>query len=138
MSVSRSLAVLAVLIVTAFVVSWFIGVFSQRPVSIETPMRELPPPAKLTQERTVKAIGNKSFAALVSFTGARFEPATVHVKAGDTVRYFNASKQQMILVFDGAPANIPPGEYLEHTFTHPGTANFTEAQSKVNGTVIVQ
>lgn len=138
MSVRHSLVFLVALVVFALVISWFIGIFPQQSVSIETPMRELPPQAQLTQTRTVKAIGNKTFTALVSFSGTNFEPKTARVKAGDTVRFFNNSDQPMALSLDGAPASLPPGEYFEFTFAAAGTFSVTEQGSGVAVSVFVQ
>ena len=103
----------------------------------------VPPPApSLTPERTVEAIGDQQFSALVSYTDQGFEPAQLTIAEGDTIRFTNNSTHTMSLSLDGAPpppaGGLPPGEYWEYTFTQSGDAVFTEQGSGAQGVMHVQ
>ena len=155
MNLKRSLYALIILIVLLLVLSWVTGIIPGLLMTTQTPVREAPPQAQFSPERSIEAIGNKTFSALVSFSGTRFEPKTARVRAGEMVRFFNSSNQMMHIsatdpAYPGKNAtcrgmspldtcnDLPPGEYWEFTFTTAGTWNFTDTLSGTQGTVIAQ
>lgn len=83
------------------------------------------------------------FDALVSFTGAAFEPSTITIHTGKTIRFSNNASAGMQLMspdsqlFAGAGAIAPRG-YAEITVTQNGQFSYSDAQSGASGSVIVQ
>lgn len=107
----------------------------------EGPVRTPPPAPLLTEERTVEAIGTTGFSALASYTDQGFEPRSVTVQNGETIRFTNNSAKPMNLSLSGAsdvPQNLPPGEYWEYTFSTSGTFSVTENTSRMSIAIIVQ
>lgn len=86
----------------------------------------------------------------VSYGDAGFLPASVTVKAGDTVRFTNNSSGRMWVASDPHPvhtdlpafdekASVDPGGNWSYTFTEVGTHPYhNHAKAANRGTVIVQ
>ena len=98
----------------------------------------IPPPR--AQDAVVMQHG---FDALVSFTGSAFEPATLTIKRGDTIRFTNNASAPLQFansntdLFAGTGA-IAPRSYAEVTFTQSGQFHYSDAKSGMSGTVIVR
>lgn len=104
------------------------------------------------------AIGTKTFAALVSYTDNGFEPATLTVRKGDTVRFTNNSSGPMRIEAKDIPAvvivttnasactsatfstckELPPGEYWEYTFNVTGDWSYSDTIYGAQGLVRVK
>ena len=131
-----------VLLIVALALVAGIAFFITPSSFVKTAERVPPPAPALTTERTVEAIGEKHFSALVSYTDQGFEPAQLAIAQGDTIRFVNNSTRTMTLSLEDAshpPAGgLPPGEYWEYTFTTQGDAAFTEQGSGAQGVMHVQ
>jgi plastocyanin len=139
MSIRQILVWLLALIAVLAILSIAFGVFTtsrSRPVA--TPLRTPPPVPAFTKERTVKAIGTKSFSLLLSYTDQGFEPKSATVQAGDMVRFVNKSTHPMTISLPGAPADLPPGEYWEFTLDTAGDTSLTEKTSGAQGIIHVR
>jgi len=129
------------------------------PTQESTLVNPLPPHPELTSDRTIDAIGDTSFAALVSYTDAGFEPKQVTVRQGDMIRFTNNSTVPMWIIADSVPTQaphaadpsvcatgtlntckeLPPGEYWEFTFNTAGDWSFHEnTHRSATGVVHVQ
>ena len=79
--------------------------------------------------------------ASVSMSDDRFQPATVHVKAGETVTWRNTSKVVHTVTGAGYDSGmLAPGGSYSHTFGTPGTYDYhcTPHQSMgMTGRVVV-
>ncbi|MEK7068926.1 MAG: hypothetical protein AAB947_00925 [Patescibacteria group bacterium] len=106
--------------------------------SLESASRLPPPIPTLTTERVVQAIADKQFSVLVSYTDQGFEPAQTTIEKGETIRFTNNSTGAMTISIDGAPTDLPPGEYWEYTSTTQGDRIFAERGSGFSGVVHVQ
>lgn len=63
----------------------------------------------------------------VRMAGARFEPSTLTIRAGETVRWFNDDAlPHTVTAADGSwdSGNLPPGGLFEHRFEAPGTYQY--------------
>lgn len=123
-----------------------------------TPPNYVPPVPQLTADRTVAGIGSKTFAALVSYTNNGFEPASLTVHKGDTVRFTNNSTGPMKLQAKDIPpvvvvttnssscagdtfgtcTELSPGEYWEYTFSVSGDWSYQDALYGAQGVVHVK
>jgi len=116
-----------------------------------------------TQEE--EPIGDNEYAALVTYTDGGFSPASVSVKAGDTVRFVNNSAGALWVGADEHPTHTEydgtstrehcvdgaavggafdmcrrsvPGEFWEYTFTKAGSFDYhNHAQASHGGTIVV-
>ena len=141
----RHLLWLVLLVAALVVVSIFFSFFRLNPrISDinESDVRVPPPAPVLTPERTIEAIGEKQFSALVSYTDQGFEPAQMTIAQGDTIRFTNNSTRTMTLSLENAshpPAGgLPPGEYWEYTSNVTGTIQYTELNTQYKGTISIQ
>jgi plastocyanin len=66
-----------------------------------------PPPISAFSQATLKT--SKGFSALVSYTDSGFEPQSVAVKKGDTVRFTNNSQRTLLWVAGTSTAAGYPG-----------------------------
>lgn len=114
-----------------------------------------PPQPPPTPADTVAAQQGQSFQLLVSYVNTGFEPQSVTIKAGETVRFTNNSTEELwVAADDSAGALYPhvqngcgssaldscgplePGQYWQFTFTEKGTWSFTNNLDKSNGATI--
>ena len=116
----------------------------------------VPPQPPPTPADTVTALQNDAFQFLVSYADTGFEPRTIAVKKGDTVRFTNNSTTELWIADSGSalyPAArngcgssaldscgpLDPGRYWQFTFTQKGTWDFTNNLDKSKtGIVVVQ
>jgi plastocyanin len=85
----------------------------------------------------------QGFSALVSFTDNRFEPSTLTIQKGETVRFSNNANTDLRLTSSDSglfalPASVMPRGYVELTFTEAGTFEYADASSGSSGTVVVE
>ena len=77
----------------------------------------------------------------VRMAGSRFEPATLAVAAGATVRWFNDDAlPHTVTAADDSwdSGNLPPGDSFERRFDSPGTyAYFCSYHPGMAGTIVV-
>lgn len=104
-----------------------------------------------TDEVKAQLAAHPNFNALVSYTDHGFEPASLSIAAGDTVRFTNNSNQSLRVAPTGTlqtdHCNEPGldscrelgrGEFFEYTFAAPGTVSYTNANfPRTTGTVTV-
>lgn len=137
---SRGITTLVIVFVLLVAVACAIDFFSQDPLEQQQTARILPPPPPLTPERTVEAIGTAQFAALVSYTDSGFEPSSVSVHAGDTVRFVNNAQTPLVLEMntDGDTHTLPPGEYVEITFDQAGLQTVNDKGTAATCSISVQ
>ena len=101
-------------------------------------------PAYVPPPRAQDAVAAQhGFDALVSFTDNGFEPATIVIKAGETIRFSNnASAPLRLMSTDSnlfaATGSIAPRGYVELTFPQSGQFHYSDARSGTSGTIIVQ
>jgi plastocyanin len=114
-----------------------------------------PPP--FTDEIKAQLEASKGFAALISYTDAGFEPATVRVQAGDTIRFTNNSSGEMWVAASTKEGALYPGKgtcgqspfdtckaisrgmFYEFTFEKAGTWGYHDnSQSAMTGKVIAE
>lgn len=115
---------------------------------------EIPPLTPVMEAILAKSTG---FQALVSYTDGGFEPTTLDVKKGETVRFTNnATGDLWVAATDGAGALYPsvangcgssaldtckalePGDFWEFTFDAAGTWGYkNNSDSAKTGTVTV-
>jgi plastocyanin len=102
---------------------------------------------------------SKGFQYLVSYTGRGFEPATLTVKKGETVRFTNNSSEGLWVAATGSSGAVYPagtgnecgqsafdsckvlksGEFWEFTFTTAGTWGYkNNSDTKMTGTITVR
>jgi plastocyanin len=115
--------------------------FSPQP-SAAIPSRQVPP---LTPEMQAVLAKSHGFQALVSYTDRGFEPSTITIKKGETVRFTNNSSGDLLWVASTGtmsgkvyPADsaacgqsafdvcqsLKPHEFWEFTFTAAGTWSY--------------
>lgn len=137
---SRSTTTLVIVFVLLIAVAFVIEFFSQVPPEQQQMARVLPPQPALTPERTVEAIGTAQFAALVSYTDAGFEPASVSVHAGDTVRFINNARTPLALAMntESDVHALPPGEYVSITFDDAGVYSVNNQSTAAACSINVQ
>ena len=84
----------------------------------------------------------KGFNALVSFTGGGFEPATLSIKKGQTIRFTNNAAATLKLQSPTPLAlptqTLPPRDYVEITFATAGTYRLQDAATRTYVTVTVK
>ena len=83
------------------------------------------------------------FDALVSFTATGFQPSTLTIQAGQTVRFTNNASAPLQFTNSNsdlfaATGSIAPRSYVELTFPQSGQFRYSDAQSSITGTIIVQ
>lgn len=109
-------------------------------------------PTLLTPPRLAAALGAALCLAFASARAATVEvsienyhyvPATVTIRAGDTVRWTNAEKRTshtILLLGQGGESNrLFPGETHEHRFERPGRYDYTcGPHPEMRGVVVVE
>ena len=117
-----------------------------------------PPP--FTPAIKAQLAASHGFQYLVSYTGKGFEPMSVTVKKGDTVRFTNNSNEDLWIASAGTPGgsvypagvgnecgqsafdscrSMKHGEFWEFTFTEVGTWGYkNNADTKMAGVVMVK
>ena len=84
----------------------------------------------------------KGFNALLSFTGGGFEPVTLTIDAGQTIRVTNNTAATLKLQSPTPLAlptqPLPPREYVEITFATAGTYRLQDAATQTYFTVTVK
>jgi plastocyanin len=82
------------------------------------------------------------FDALVSFTGRGFEPSTITIKNGQTIRFTNNAAATLKLQSPTSLAlptqSLPPREYIEITFATVGTYRLQDAATRTYVMVTVK
>lgn len=146
-AIALSIAIILIIAVAVFLEMLSSGLFSAD--ANRTP----PPPAPLTADRMVGAPNAKTPVALVSYVSTGFEPRSLQVKTGDTVRFINNSHGPLQIAQDTpqrsaaacAPASLNtcqslvPGDYIDVTFTEAGDWLFhVEGNPAMSGAVHVQ
>ena len=108
-----------------------------------------PVPA-LSQELSESLAQSTGFQALVSFTDDGFEPGSLTVQAGDTVRFTNNSSGNLLVrATDAADAPCEPGsfdsckalepqEFWEYTFPTAGTWHYSNESGTRTGVVTAE
>jgi plastocyanin len=112
-----------------------------------------------TPETMAYLAASKGFQYLISYTGRGFEPATLTIKKGETIRFTNNSAGGLWVAATGTSGKIYPsgtgnecgqsafdsckvmksGEFWEFTFTTVGTWGYkNNADTKMTGTVTVK
>ena len=94
--------------------------------------------------RTADAVSaQKGFNALVSFTDNGFEPSTITIEKGETIRFSNNASTDLKLTssdntfFVGA-GSIASRNYVEITFSQSGQFQYLDTTTRGSGTIIVQ
>jgi plastocyanin len=128
--------VIVLLVAVAFAIEFF----SQDPSGQQQAAYILPPQPPLTPERTVAAIGAAQFAVLVAYTDQGFEPASLSVDIGDTVRFVNNASMPLVLAVsaESGTHSLPPGEYVEITFNQAGVWSMSNADTAAAGSISVE
>ena len=134
-----ALVVLAVLTVIAILLSMSVPRSAPSPQSAPLRFPKYAPAPKAADA----VVMQKGFNALVSFTGGGFEPATLTIKKGQTIRFTdNASAPLQLTSSNGnlfsGRGSIAPHNYAEVTFSQSGQFYYSDAQSGITGTVVVQ
>lgn len=132
-AIALSIAIILIIAIAVFLEMLSSGLFSAD--ANRTP----PPPAPLTADRMVGAPNAKTPVALVSYVSTGFEPRSLQVKMGDTVRFINNSHGSLQIVQDAGPASNPngcvpevlntcqalvSGDYFDFTFGDKGSWQF--------------
>ena len=100
-----------------------------------------PPVIRPTAESAAIARAPQSFQYLVSLTDRDFEPPTLTVHAGETVRFTNNSSSELQLSGDGpfsGASSIAPRDFREFAFGQKGEWNYSDAATGKTGTITVQ
>ena len=101
-------------------------------------------PADAPAPKAADAVeAQKGFDALVSFTDSGFEPATIVVKAGQTIRFSNNASAPLQLMSTDSNLFVGTGDiavhsYAEFTFTQRGQYRYSDVRSGITGTIVVQ
>lgn len=95
------------------------------------------PRPTFTEETRQQVEASTGFQALVSYTDTGFEPSSVSVHAGDTVRFSNNSSHSLSLSVDGVTKTVASRRFYESRFTTPGEFTYTSAAGE-SGVVEVQ
>ena len=124
------------------------------PISNSIRSGTLPRPP-VTASSTIKALAKtKGFQALVSYTDSGFEPRTVTIKAGQSIRFTNNSSHPLRVArtqvaaaettdcqpgsFDSCAA-LKPQEFWEFIFAKPGVVRFENVSDPTKtGTINVK
>ena len=143
---NKQLIVLAViLIVILLLVALFGTVPSSQPENAPlATLQTLPAPAAPTAAQMQELQNSPAvFQYLISYTKGGFQPDTLTVQKGDTVRFVNNSSEQLWVASVGSGSNqiypgtsscggstfdscgpLQPGDFWEFTFTQSGTYDF--------------
>lgn len=93
-----------------------------------------------TEESARVAAAPQSFQHLVSVTARGFEPKTLIIRTGETVRFVNNTKESVTLV--GArpfsEATLAPHDFAEFTFENAGGYPYSDGGTKRAGVVQVE
>jgi plastocyanin len=122
------------------------------------PVSDIAPPS-ITPEMDMVIKSGAPFQYIVSYTDTGFEPRTITVKKGETIRFVNNSSQPLLWVassgesgkvypsdrskcgqseFDSC-ATIDPGAFWQFSFTKSGTWSYkNNANTKETGEVLVK
>jgi plastocyanin len=122
--------------------------------TVATDMVEPPP---FTEEIAAQLAASDGFEALVSYTDQGFEPESVTVEAGDTVRFTNNSSHDMWVAASSATGDLYPapgtcgqsafdvckaigrGMFYEFTFEEAGSWGYQDNSNPMKtGVVIVE
>jgi plastocyanin len=123
---------LVLLILVLLGVSWF-AVRAQvmrspsTAAHVDSPTSLVPAPL-YDETRSVSAMDKNPFSAVVSYTDQGFEPSSVLIHTGETVRFINNAAALMVLSLSGAPKDTPSGDYWQHTFTQAGDVEVGDAK----------
>ena len=84
----------------------------------------------------------KRFNALVSFTEKGFEPSTITIHAGQTIRFSNNAAADLRLASAGSDlflraSSVAPRNYVEITFGRNGQFQYSDTTTGRSGTIIV-
>lgn len=82
-------------------------------------------PPKLTTTIEARLAESEGFAALISYTSIGFEPSSVTIEAGETVRFANNSSAALMLVIDGESTEVQSQHFSEQTFDTAGSYVFS-------------
>jgi plastocyanin len=135
------LAVLAILVLIASVLRLGSPRTVLRPVAATPDGTSIP---SLTPAVQAQLAASHGFQYLVSYTGRGFEPATLTIKKGETVRFTNNSDEDLWVAATGASGKVYPaasnnecgqsafdscvsisrGGFWEFTFTRTGTWSY--------------
>lgn len=84
-------------------------------------------------------VAQHGFNALVAFTDNGFEPASLTIHAGETIRFSNNAKAPLTLRGQPtAPQTVMPREYAETIFDSRATFTLTDQRTNAGLTVTVQ
>ena len=133
------------LLVLLIAISMFGNTWTRLPVSNDTQDVEPPSP-----EVAALVEASEGFQYLISYTGDSFEPLSLMISEGETVRFANNSDRDMWIAAstDERPAScadatlnschaIEPGAFWEHTFDAAGTIQYIDAYNAVAVGVII-
>jgi plastocyanin len=150
-----ALGAIIVLILGIYVLGNATSLRTTTPTTPTTGMHTEPP----TPETMAYLAASKGFQYLISYTGRGFEPATLTIKKGETIRFTNNSAGGLWVAATGTSGKIYPsgtgnecgqsafdsckvmksGEFWEFTFTTVGTWGYkNNADTKMTGTVTVK
>lgn len=151
---NKQLGTLAIILIVLMILISFFGFEAARGGSAHK--SSLPQTAP-SQAALQQIENDPSFQYLVSYTNAGFQPMSIVVKRGDTVRFTNNSNGQLWVAAVGTPANsvypgssscggssadscgpLSPGAFWQFTFTQVGTYQFqNELDSSQSGTITI-
>jgi plastocyanin len=149
-------AILVLVAVVAAVLNVTLFGAAPRQISAQESSSPVPP---LTPAEQAQLAASHGFQYLVSYTDGGFEPSTLTIKKGETVRFTNNSDEDLWVAATGASGTIYPagsgnecgqsafdscvvlhhGDFWEFTFTQAGTWSYqNNRDTKMTGTIIVK
>jgi plastocyanin len=110
MHIRQAYLILGVAAVILLIIAYLILAHASLPIGLSQPARDpnTPPPPPSDFSATVLK-QSKGFAALVSYTDSGFEPQSVTIKKGETVRFTNNSQKTLLWVAGTSTAAGYPG-----------------------------
>lgn len=94
-----------------------------------------PPPA----EEPAPIINDNDQRVIVEMEDLSFQPETVSVQSGDTIRWVNTSPVDHTVTGFGVDELVQPGESFEYTFDQPGIYDYDcTLHPGMDGTIIVE